>query len=241
LPAILVTVSIALPPSPSLLLATLIATTVVAAAIALVVTCPAPSSSSLLFTLIAATVVAAAIALVVAHPTPLSLSPLLLPPSSAPSSLLATLIAIVIALFVVSAFTCLPPSSPSRRLRWGRGGPYPHRGCCWHSCSRRHPARRPTAVAAVVAAAGCQRWRRHNNTTTNTTINKTANTEGGLLSGEKETMCETTFFSMSRYVSTPGQCYTRQTSKGTIFWAGKVCFYVFMFKKLFLWTPSKST
>jgi hypothetical protein len=31
---------------------------------------------------------------------------------------------------------------------------------------------------------------------------------------------------MSRYVSTPGQCYARQTSKGTFFWAGKVCFYV---------------
>ncbi len=30
------------------------------------------------------------------------------------------------------------------------------------------------------------------------------------------------------YVSTPGQCYARQTSKCTFFGAGKVCFYVFM-------------
>jgi hypothetical protein len=69
-PAILVTISIALLPSPSLSLATLIAATVVAAAIALVVAFPAPLSSSLLVTLIATTVVAAAIALIVACPAP---------------------------------------------------------------------------------------------------------------------------------------------------------------------------
>ncbi len=33
---------------------------------------------------------------------------------------------------------------------------------------------------------------------------------------------------MSRYVSTPGQCYARQTSEGTFFLAGKVS-YVFVF------------
>jgi hypothetical protein len=87
--------------------------TVIAAAIALVVACPTPSSSLLLATLIATTVVAAAIALVIARPTPSSPSPLLLPPLPAPSSSLATLVAIVIALFVASAFTCPPPSSPA--------------------------------------------------------------------------------------------------------------------------------
>ncbi len=66
MPANLVTVSIALRPSPSLLLATLIA----------------------------ATVIAAAIALVVAHPAPLL--PSLLPPLRSPSSLLATLVALAI-------------------------------------------------------------------------------------------------------------------------------------------------
>jgi hypothetical protein len=85
----------------------------------------------------------------------------------------------VIALFVASAFTRPPPSSPLRRLGWGRGGPYPRGGCCWHLCSRRHPACQPTAVAPVAAAAGCRRWWWHNKTTTNTTTNKTANTEGG--------------------------------------------------------------
>jgi hypothetical protein len=34
------------------------------------------------------------------------------------------LVAVVIALFVASAFTHPPPLSPSRRLGWGRGGPY---------------------------------------------------------------------------------------------------------------------
>jgi hypothetical protein len=77
-----------------------------------------------LFVLIAATVIAATIALVVAHPAPSSPLPLLLPPLSSPSSLLATLIAITIALFIASAFTCLPPSLPLRCLGWGRGGPY---------------------------------------------------------------------------------------------------------------------
>jgi hypothetical protein len=123
MPANLVTVSIALPPSPSLSLATLIAATVVAA-IALVVARPAPLSSSLLATLIATTVVAAAIALVVDRPTPLLPLPSLLPPPPVPSSLLATLIAIVIALFVASAFTRPPPLSPLCRLGWGRGGLY---------------------------------------------------------------------------------------------------------------------
>jgi hypothetical protein len=157
-PANLVIISIALLPSPSLSLATLIATKGVAAAIALVVACPAPSSSLLLATLIATTVVAAAIALVVARPAPSLPSPSLLPPSPAPSSSLATLVAVVIALFVASAFTCPPPSLPSHCLGWGRGGPYRSgaryyfgchrwcrlaptwRGCCRRSCSRRHPA-----------------------------------------------------------------------------------------------------
>ncbi len=84
-PANLVTVSIALSSSPSLSLATLITATVVAAAITLIVTRPALSLPS----------------------------PLLLPPSPAPSSSLATLIAVVIALFIASAFTCPPPSSPA--------------------------------------------------------------------------------------------------------------------------------
>ncbi len=38
------------------------------------------------------------------------------------------------------------------------------------------------------------------------------------------------FFSVQ--VSTPVQCYARQTSKGTFFWAGKVRFYVCMFETL---------
>jgi hypothetical protein len=157
-PANLVTISIALPPSPSLLLATLIAATVVTTAINLVVAHPAPLSSSLLATLITATVVATAIALSVARPAPSLPSPLLLPPLPAPSSSLATLIAVVIALFVASAFTCPPPLLPLCRLRWGRGGPYQSgarycfgrhrwcrlaptwRGCCRLSCSRHHPA-----------------------------------------------------------------------------------------------------
>jgi hypothetical protein len=123
-PANLVTISIALPPSPSLLLATLIVATVIAATIALFVARPAPSSSSLLATPIAATVVAAAIALVVARPAPSLPSPLLLPLLPVPSSSLATLVAIVIALFVASAFTCPPPLLPAGiilladRWRW---------------------------------------------------------------------------------------------------------------------------
>jgi hypothetical protein len=44
-------------------------------------------------------------------------------------------------------------------------------------------------------------------------------------------MCKTMFVLVSRYVSTPGQCYASQTSKGTFLGAGKVCFYVFMLKK----------
>jgi hypothetical protein len=48
------------------------------------------------------------------------------------------------------------------------------------------------------------------------------------MSGGRETMFKTMFFSVSSYASTPGQCYARQTSKGTFFWAGKVP-YVFMF------------
>jgi hypothetical protein len=120
----LVTISIALPPSPSLPLATLIA----------------------------ATVVAAAIALVVAHPAPSLPSPLLLPPSPLPSSLLATLVAITIALFVASAFTPPPPSLPLCRLRWGRGGQYQsgaqsyfgrHRRCHHHCYCLCHPRNRP--------------------------------------------------------------------------------------------------
>jgi hypothetical protein len=39
-------------------------------------------------------------------------------------------------------------------------------------------------------------------------------------------MFKTMFFLVSRYVSTPGQFYASQTSKGTFFWMGKVCFYV---------------
>ncbi len=39
------------------------------------------------------------------------------------------------------------------------------------------------------------------------------------------------FLSVSRYVLTPGQCYASQTSKGTFFWVGKVCFYVFREEK----------
>jgi hypothetical protein len=163
-----------------------------------------PSPSLSLATLIAATVVPAAIALVVARPAPSSPSPLLLPPPPLRLSLLATLVAIEIALFVTYAFTCLPPSLSSRHLGWGRGGPYQsgarscfgrHRrcrhhccrlchprdrpggarpmtcgipppgrklaptwqGCCRRLCSRRHPPRRPTAAAA---AAACQWWRR---------------------------------------------------------------------------------
>ncbi len=124
LPANLVTISIALPPSPS----------------------------SSLATLIAATVVAAAIALVVAHPAPSSPSPSLLPPLPSPSSSLATLVAIVIALFVASAFTRPPPSLPSRRIRWGRGGPYRsgarsyfgrHRRCHHHRHSLSRPRNQP--------------------------------------------------------------------------------------------------
>jgi hypothetical protein len=115
-PANLVIVSIALPPSPSLSLATLIAATILAAAIALIVAHPAPSSASLLATLISATVIAATIALVVAGPTHFSWLPFLLPPSPVPLSLLATFVAVVIALFVASAFTHPPPLLPLRRL-----------------------------------------------------------------------------------------------------------------------------
>jgi hypothetical protein len=79
LPANLVTVSITLLPSPSSLLATLIAATVLATAIDLVVACPAP----------------------------LLPSPLLLQPSPLPLSSLATLVAVVFVLFVASAFN--PP------------------------------------------------------------------------------------------------------------------------------------
>jgi hypothetical protein len=91
-----------------------------------------------------------------------------------------------------------------------------------------------TTVAVVVVLATRQQSKQRqqqqhdNNTTTNTMTNKTANKEGGLLSGRRETMFNTMFFSVSIYVSTPGQCYARQTSKGTFFWVGKVCFYVFM-------------
>jgi hypothetical protein len=118
LPSNLVTVSIALPPSPSLLLATLIAATVLTAAIALVVACPAP----------------------------LLPSPLILPPSPLPSSLLANLIAIAIALFVASAFTRLPPSSPLCRAASGGGGED-------HTDPVRDPTLAATIGAAIIVAA----------------------------------------------------------------------------------------
>ncbi len=61
---------------------------------------------------------------IVARPAPSSPLPSLLPPSPSPSSSLATLVAVAITLFVTSAFTRPPPSSPSRRHGWGRGEPY---------------------------------------------------------------------------------------------------------------------
>jgi hypothetical protein len=77
------------------------------------------------------------------------------------------------------------------------------------------------AAAALLATRQQSKQRQQqqhdNNTTTNMTTKKTANIEGGSLSGRRETMFETMFFSVSGYVSTPGQCYTRQTSEGTFF------------------------
>jgi hypothetical protein len=96
LPATLVTVSIALPLSPSLMLATLIAI-----AILLIVACHSCCRHHRPR---------------LACPAPSSPLPLLLPPLPSPSSLLATLVVIAIALFVASAFTCLPPLLPSCRL-----------------------------------------------------------------------------------------------------------------------------
>jgi hypothetical protein len=49
------------------------------------------------------------------------------------------------------------------------------------------------------------------------------------LSDGKETMFETMFFLVSKNVSTPGQCYASQTSKGTFLGAGKVCYYGIIF------------
>jgi len=58
-----------------------------------------------------------------------------------PTKSLATLFAVAIALFVASAFTCPPPSSPSHCLGWWSGGPYRssvqsyfgrHPWCCHH-------------------------------------------------------------------------------------------------------------
>jgi hypothetical protein len=87
-------------------------------------------------------------------------------------------------------------------------------------------------VAAAVLAVRQQSKQRQqqqhdNNTTINTTTKNTANTEGEYLSGGKEeNMCETMFFLVSRYVSTPGQCYASQTSNGTFLGRER---YVFMF------------
>jgi hypothetical protein len=44
-------------------------------------------------------------------------------------------------------------------------------------------------------------------------------------------MLKTMFFLVSRYVSTPGQCYARQTSKGTFFSGRKGMFLCFYAKK----------
>ncbi len=100
-----------------------------------------PSSPSQFPSSSTPTVVSAAIALVVTRPAPSLPSPLLLPPLPSPSLLLATFVAVAIALFVASAFTCLPPLLPLCRLGWGRGGPYRsgvrsyfarHCQCCHH-------------------------------------------------------------------------------------------------------------
>jgi hypothetical protein len=101
-----------------------------------------PSPSSLLATLIAATVVAAAIALVVARPVPSSPLPSLLPPSPSPLSSLTTFVAVLIALFIASAFTCLPPLLPLRRLGWGRGRPYRSSALSYFGRHRRCPHHR---------------------------------------------------------------------------------------------------
>jgi hypothetical protein len=69
-----------------------------------------------------------------------------------PLSLLATLVAVTMALFVASAFTCLPPLLPLCHLGWGRGGPYQsiaqsyfgrHHWCRHHRCCLCRPRDQP--------------------------------------------------------------------------------------------------
>ncbi len=105
-------------------------------------------------------------------------------------------------------------------------------GCCWRLCSRRQPPREPMAVAA---AGACQWWRwqccwqchnkvnKNNNNNMTTTQQPTwqrtrqpTRREDKWAAGEK--LCsKLCFFLVSRYVSTPGQCYASQTYKCTFF------------------------
>ncbi len=64
------------------------------------------------------------------------------------------------------------------------------------------------------------------------TTNKTVNTGGGIFERRERNYVQNYVFLVSMYVLTPGQCYASQTFKGTFFHAGKVCFYVFIYKKI---------
>jgi hypothetical protein len=61
---------------------------------------------------------------------------------------------------------CRPRDRPRGAGPMTHGIPTPSRqlapmwqGCCWRSCSRHHLPHRPMAIAVVVAAVACQRWR----------------------------------------------------------------------------------
>jgi hypothetical protein len=95
----------------------------------------------------------------------------------------------------------------------------------------------PTVAAAVVLATRQQSKQRQqqqhdNNTTTNTITKKDSQHGGGIIEWRERNCVQSCVFSgVSRYVSTPGQCYARQTSKGTFFSGKKGMFLCFWVKK----------
>ncbi len=96
------------------------------------------------------------------------------------------------------------------------------------------------AVAAVLVtwqqSKQRQRQQHDNNTTTNITTSKTANTEGGNLSNEKETCSNYVFFQCPGMSQPLDSATPARPPKVPFFLAGKVCFMFWDEKKLCLWT-----
>ncbi len=118
--------------------------------------------------------------------------------------------------------------------------------CCWHLCSRCQAPCWPTVVAAAVA---CWQWRRQRCLQCGNKVNKDNNNNmtttqqptwqpikqptwrGNNCAARKKLCSKLCFFSVSRYVLTPGQCDASQTFKGT-FLCRKGMFSCFYVKKI---------